>query len=482
MENLAPTLLASADALASLGGSLGDIDALDDATLLEAQARYSALQRAVQPYGVWIAAAIARRSHHDLGYSGLAKRSGFVSPEALIQSVSGGSRAEAVKFVQLGTMLADVEDAAVEDAAAHEAAVADDAAADPLFEALEPWQAPIARAVAGATLSVDAADSIRKGLSGIEDAAATEDLRRAAETLIGEATVTSADALYRRAREMRDELDAAGIADRERQRRELRYFSAKRRPDGMVGGSYLLSDEDGELMLAIYDRATSPRRGGPRFVNPVDVAEADALLHDPRTPGQIAADAVMALLRVGIDADPGTVFRTRRPAVRVIVTEKARSTRAGHGFFESGGETVSLDTIDRHECEGGIVGVKFDTDGRIVNVGRNQRLFTERQRVGLGVRDGGCRFPGCERPVSWTEAHHINPWARDHGHTNIDDGILLCRLHHMLIHDNHWQVIRHGGEYWLRPPRDLDPHQKLRPMPTRSALMRRLELADSLVE
>jgi hypothetical protein len=426
---------------------------------------------------VWIAAAIARRSHHELGYSGLAKRSGFVSPEALIQSVSGGSKAEAVKFVQLGTMLAAVEDAAVEDVA-----VGDGAVADPLSEALEPWQAPIARAVAAATLSVDAADSIRKGLSGIENSAATEDLRRAAETLIREAAITSADALFRRAREIRDGLDAAGIADRERQRRELRYFSAKRRPDGMVAGSYLLSDEDGELMLAIYDRATSPRRGGPRFVNPVDAAEAAALLDDPRTPGQIAADAVLSLLRVGIDADPGTVFRTRRPAVRVVVTEQARRTRAGHGFLESGGETISLATIDRHECEGGIVGIKFDTDGRIVNIGRAQRLFTERQRVGLGVRDGGCRFPGCERPVSWTEAHHINPWARDHGNTNIDDGILLCRLHHMLVHDNHWQIIRRGGEYWLRPPRDLDPDQKLRPMPTRSALMRRLAHNDSLGE
>ena len=478
MENLAPTLLASADALASLGGSLGDIDALDDAALLQAQAKYSALQRAVQPYGVWIAAAIARRSHHELGYSGLAKRSGFVSPVALIQSVTGGSKAEAVKFVQLGTMLAAVEDAAFEDAAARDAA----GAADPVFEALEPWQAPIARAVTAGTLSVDAADSIRRGLSGIEDAAAAEDLHRAAETLIGEAASMSADTLFRRAREVRDELDAAGIADRERQRRQLRYFSAKRRPDGMVAGSYLLSDEDGELMLAIYDRATSPRRGGPRFVNPVDVAEADALLHDPRTPGQIAADAILGLLRVGIDADPGTVFRTRRPAVRVIVTEKARHTRAGHGSLESGGETVSLTTVDRHECEGGIVGVKFDTDGRILNIGRAQRLFTERQRIGLGVRDGGCRFPGCERPISWSEAHHINPWARDHGSTNIDDGILLCRLHHMLIHDNHWHVIRRGGQYWLRPPRDIDPHQKLRPMPTKNALMRHLQHNDLLVE
>jgi hypothetical protein len=462
MENLAPQLVASAGALAALGGSAAEIDLLDDASLLEAQALYVGHQRAMQTYGVWIAAAIARRSHHELGYSGLAKRNGFVSPEALIQSVTGGSKAEAVKFVQLGTMVAEVAQAA----------------ADPIFAAEQPWQAPIARAVSDASLSVDAADSIRKGLAGLDDAVASEDLRRAAQLLIGEAAHASADTLLRRARELRDELDAAGIARRERQRRELRYFTAKRRPDGMVAGSYLLSDEDGELLLAIYDRATSPRHGTPRFTRsgdvaqPDEIAEADALLRDPRTPGQIAADTILALLRIGVDADPGTVFGLRRPAVRVVVTQETRLARRGHGFLENSSDPVSLETIDRHECEGGIVGIMFDGDGQVVNVGRDQRLFTRRQRIGLAVRDGGCRFPECDRPVSWTEAHHIDEWLRDDGETNIADGILLCRMHHMLIHDNHWGVLRRGAEYSLKPPRELDPRQRLRPMPSRSAVMR----------
>jgi hypothetical protein len=476
MHNLAPQLIASADALAALGGSSADIDALDDASLLAGQRLFSDLQRLTQTYAVWIAAAIARRSDHSLGYEGLAKKNGFISPEALIQAVSGGTKADSVKFVQLGEMVA----------------LADDAAKSPELADLARWQTPIARSLSSGLLSADAADAIRKGLSGCDDRVASDDLRSAAEQLIQESTSTAADLLFRRARQLRDGLDAHGIAQREQQRRQLRYFTAKMRTDGLVAGSYLLSDEDAELMLSIYDEATSPRRVGPRFVDARDpqragpdgagasaagmtmVGNADAPTLDARTPGQKAADALTALLRIGVDADPGTVFGGRRPAVRVAVTQRARQTRTGHGTFESNGEPIAITTIDRFECDSGTIGVMFDSDGQVVNVGRDQRLFTTRQRVGLALRDGGCRFPGCERPVSWTEAHHIDEWQRDQGRTDIADGILLCRLHHMLVHDNHWSIEREQAEYWLVPPPDIDPQRKRRPMPSKSAIARQL--------
>jgi hypothetical protein len=110
-------------------------------------------------------------------------------------------------------------------------------------------------------------------------------------------------------------------------------------------------------------------------------------------------------------------------------------------------------------------------------VGREQRLFTTRQRTALGVRDGGCRFPGCTKPPSWCEAHHVDHWLRDHGKTDIENGILLCRYHHMLIHTKGWEINRQprnpggpgdpgGGTYWLKPPKTLDPHQRSIQMPS----------------
>jgi hypothetical protein len=128
---------------------------------------------------------------------------------------------------------------------------------------------------------------------------------------------------------------------------------------------------------------------------------------------------------------------------------------------------VSIATAERHVCADGFVPILFDQDGdQVMNVGRDERLFTRRQRIGLAARDGGCRFPDCDRPPGWTEAHHINQWDRDHGRTDIADGVLLCRHHHLLVHNNGWQVTRTGNEYFVVPPRSLDPDQV--PLPARA--------------
>jgi hypothetical protein len=41
-----------------------------------------------------------------------------------------------------------------------------------------------------------------------------------------------------------------------------------------------------------------------------------------------------------------------------------------------------------------------------LEVGRATRVVSPAQRSALTVRDGGCRFPGCDRPVAWCDAHH----------------------------------------------------------------------------
>ena len=154
------------------------------------------------------------------------------------------------------------------------------------------------------------------------------------------------------------------------------------------------------------------------------------------------------------------------------------AARAGLGFIEGQTEPVSIATVERHICEAGTVPVHFNTDGQVVNLGREQRLFSARQRKALAARDGGCRFGDCERPPSWCEAHHIDHWKRDNGKTDIDAGILLCQHHHMLLHNNGWEIERGGpgnsASYWLVPPVDVDPEQKRIVMPVKSAAARRL--------
>ena len=52
------------------------------------------------------------------------------------------------------------------------------------------------------------------------------------------------------------------------------------------------------------------------------------------------------------------------------------------------------------------------------------------------------------------------------------NGILLCRFHHLNLHNNHWRVVRVDDTYWLKPPPDIDPERKLIPLPSKSRAYR----------
>lgn len=422
MQDHPTRLRETAEAVARLGV---DFSAFTDSSLLDAQRLLAEHRRTVDVFSASLAGEIARRSTRELGYAGLAVRSGFVSPEALIQSVTGGYRAEAARHVAVGSAL----------------------------------DSSVGAAVLSGVISVDAADAIQRGLGATDETAAA---------LIEDAATLDTDRLLKRARDLKDELDADAVGRREREQRDLRYLKCSKRDDGMVRGSFLLDPVDGALVTEALNAVLSPRRGGPRMVDPEQRARDAVLDADVRSNEQIAADALVAMVRLAVDADPGTLFGSRRPAVRVVVGERPLATRRGSGRLEDGGETISMETVERLICDSGVIGIVFDDDGQCMNVGRTQRLFTQRQRIALAVRDGGCRFTDCDRPPSWCEAHHIEHWHRDEGKTDVADGVLLCRRHHLLLHNNRWRITREGAEYWLIPPRDIDATQTPIPMPTKA--------------
>jgi hypothetical protein len=79
------------------------------------------------------------------------------------------------------------------------------------------------------------------------------------------------------------------------------------------------------------------------------------------------------------------------------------------------------------------------TAGEVLDLGRGSRLPSPALRRALVLRDRGCRFPGCDRPPQWTDAHHIQPWATG-GPTTLPNLILLCRHHHTLVHEGGWGI------------------------------------------
>jgi len=245
-------------------------------------------------------------------------------------------------------------------------------------------------------------------------------------------------------------LDEAGIVDRERRRREARSLRLVRQPDGMTRIVWLLDPESAMVVTTVYDRATSPRRGGPRFADPAAREKASRIADDDRTTEQLASDAFTELLRQSATMDRTTLLGGDDPAVRVLIPADALTSGEGHGTLETG-ESVSIPTVHRLACAGGILPVILDPVGQVVNLGRAHRLYTRRQRQALAARDGGCMWPGCERPPSWTEAHHIHPWTQG-GRTDLHNGILLCRHHHLRLHDEEWTITHRAGRYRLHPP------------------------------
>jgi hypothetical protein len=463
-QSVSGALTAARDALAAVPRDIQALRALDDAALLDLTRLAADEVRLAQLHVSLLAGEIARRSAPELGHSGLAQRTGHRTPEEMVRVTTGTRVADARTAVRVGSSVG---------------------AETPT---------PLGEAVLSGRVSVAVADAVRTGLGrpggGVSEAVLDEAAERLLPRLEGHAGL-DADRAGREARAVRDELDLDGIAEREEARREQRSFRLGRRADGIGYAHWVLDPETFALVSDVYDRITSPRRREPAFLSEHDRGiesphvERDCpqcatghcsehtpdhpALEDDRTPEQRASDTMAELLRQGAAADTSQLLGDAPIGVRMIVAARTMETRSGRGWIEGHTDPVSVATIERHACTAGTVTLTVDghpdNAGQPLNLGREKRLFSRAQRLALAARDGGCRWPGCERPPSWCEAHHIHHWHRDHGKTDVADGVLLCRHHHLLAHNNGWEIERAGPTYRLVPPEQAE-----RPldMPSRS--------------
>ncbi|HZB03809.1 MAG TPA: HNH endonuclease signature motif containing protein, partial [Actinomycetota bacterium] len=68
-----------------------------------------------------------------------------------------------------------------------------------------------------------------------------------------------------------------------------------------------------------------------------------------------------------------------------------------------------------------------------LDVGRRTPVVSPGMRRAVIVRDRRCRFPGCDRPHPWCDAHHVVHWA-DGGPTPLPNLLLLCRRHRRMVY------------------------------------------------
>ena len=113
---------------------------------------------------------------------------------------------------------------------------------------------------------------------------------------------------------------------------------------------------------------------------------------------------------------------------------------------------ISSKTVERLACDCSVTRILLDSDSMVIDVGRAKRTVTGPARKALNVRDRGCTWPCCDRPVSRTAGHHLKHWI--HGGTNDPANLtLLCHRHHWMVHEGGWQIVRgEDGRMVTIPP------------------------------
>jgi len=82
-----------------------------------------------------------------------------------------------------------------------------------------------------------------------------------------------------------------------------------------------------------------------------------------------------------------------------------------------------------------------------------EAVISAATRRALQARDGACRWPGRDRPASWSAAHHLVHWAQG-GETTLANLVLLCYRHHWRVHEGGWKLAVNGDQVVTIPPAD----------------------------
>ncbi|HEX7744488.1 MAG TPA: DUF222 domain-containing protein [Micromonosporaceae bacterium] len=207
-----------------------------------------------------------------------------------------------------------------------------------------------------------------------------DSLRKLADRILDHVAPQVAEQAQRRA------LEAA-----EKRDQRDRYLNLSPQPDGRVRLSALLDVETSTVLRTAFGPLTKPHGE-----------------QDDRTPGQRRHDALTEVcrlaLRTGKLPDNGG-----GEATQVVVTTgyDPLAGQLGAGTLDTG-EQISAESVRRLACDASILPAVLGSQGQVLDIGRQRRLFTGPIRRALVLRDRGCAFPGCDpaTPLVQRASHH----------------------------------------------------------------------------
>jgi hypothetical protein len=186
-------------------------------------------------------------------------------------------------------------------------------------------------------------------------------------------------------------------------------------------------------------------------VTAIDVLTKPKGPEDERAPRQRRADAVGELAVHAMEN--GTLPRRHsvKPHLNVTMTLEALKGELGVPPADLDlSLPISTRTAERIACDCTMSRVLL-ADSMVIDVGRATRTVSAPTMRALRGRDKGCRFPGCDRQVNWSNPHHIIYTSRGWS-DKLTNLVLLCFFHHRLVHEGGWQVVKVGREFQFMPP------------------------------
>ncbi len=233
----------------------------------------------------------------------------------------------------------------------------------------------------------------------------------------------------RKAAERWKEINAA-TQETEEQREERRYQRRGVRSSQPV---------DGMVTTTVTLPVLQPRQ----FFNAINFVAGTPGQGDTRTTEQRLADGLTMLC----DAlAKGEVKGGReRPTLLLVFDVDAYLGETDTPARTANGDLIPA-CVARHLAENALLQRVTEAGSRILDLGTTARLASDDQYKALLVRDGGCRWPGCEIPAAWCEVDHLVPFPA--GPSDLINMVLWCSHHHHEKHRPGVQVL--GDAHSLR--------------------------------
>ncbi len=232
------------------------------------------------------------------------------------------------------------------------------------------------------------------------------------------------------------------------------------RDDGLEELLAILTPDDAAVVRAALETEseTQWRAGHPD--DSEDEADSASQTFAPRPTARRRLDALVGVAANRMESGAVPIVRGEHTEVVLHIDEAFLRGETESGLsHQTNGSALSLADARRLACDARIRGLVKGADGSCVDLGRSQRLVSDKQRRLLAARDHGCRFPGCTN-TRYVDGHHVVEWE-DGGPTDMANLVLLCNRHHRLVHHGAFRIDADGHEHFaffdrfdhpIRPP------------------------------